>query len=83
MSSEVLFPVTGCWVKRLGSKEPLGQVEEVSSNGLESRQVKVHWGQGKSEWLGIGELESDSRPIGLFRTYQFPQRASLWDKGAS
>ena len=58
MSSEVLFPVKGCWVKRRGSKEPLGCVEEVNSNGLESRQVKVHWGQGEREWLNAGELES-------------------------
>ena len=58
MLNEILIPVKGCWVKRRGSQEPLGQVEEVNSNGSVSMQIKVHWGQGRREWLDLNELES-------------------------
>ncbi len=57
MSSEVLFPVTGCWVKRRCTKGPLGRVEEVHRNESASNQVKVNWGQGEPEWLVVDELE--------------------------
>ena len=57
MLSEILLPVKGCWVKRRGTKQPLGQVEEVCRNGTGSHQAKVHWGKGESEWLGFDELE--------------------------
>ena len=58
MSSEILVPVKGCWVKRRGSKKPSGFVEEVNSNESASIQVKVHWGQDEREWLDVNELES-------------------------
>ena len=77
MPSETLFPVEGCWVKRRGSKDPLGCVEEVTSNGLESRQVKVHWGQGEREWLGVGELESGFSQMGCSGRTRSATRKSL------
>ena len=58
MAGEVLLPTKGCFVKRRGTNNPLGQVVEARRG---QSQVRVFWGANGHEWLGVDELESGFR----------------------
>ena len=58
VTTDVLIPVDGCWVKRRSNKEPLGQVVDRKTS---PPKVKVNWktsNRSWQEWIDIGDLES-------------------------
>ena len=57
MTTDVRLPVEGCWVRRRGTKEPLGRVVKRPTE-KSSLKVKVEWPDRRKEWLDISDLES-------------------------
>ena len=57
MTTDVRLPVEGCWVRRRGTRNPLGRVVKRPTE-KSSLKVKVEWTDHRKEWLDVGDLES-------------------------
>jgi hypothetical protein len=56
-----LVLVEGCWVRRRGTRAPLGNVLRVVRNG-NGWLLRVRWGVGKEEWVGLDQVQSGFEP---------------------
>jgi hypothetical protein len=56
VTPEDLVPVMGCWVRRRNARF-LGEVRD-HRDGDCGLQIKVRWGTGKEEWVGLADIES-------------------------
>ncbi len=56
MPAEMLVPVEGCWVRRRGSKTPLGFVHDRRST-RDEWELRIDWGNGSREWVPLAMLE--------------------------
>ena len=57
MTTDVRLPVKGCWVRRRGTRNPLGRVVKRPTE-KSSLKVKVEWPDHRKEWLDVDDLES-------------------------
>src|SRR5690606_34675991 len=58
---EALAPVSGCWVRRRGTKTPLGLVLD-REKGEDDWRLKVSWGNGLPEWVRLRDVEAGLQP---------------------